>query len=61
LSTGCFVFGSTRAYFGSFVAPCPSVNFAGAPGLAAKRVGFRNSVRGLTGGLGWSLDTFALP
>jgi hypothetical protein len=24
-------------------------------------VGFRNSVRGLTGGLGWSLDTFALP
>jgi polar amino acid transport system substrate-binding protein len=26
-----------------------------------KRVGFRNSVRGLTGGFGWWLDTFALP
>jgi hypothetical protein len=25
------------------------------------RVGFRNSVRGLTGGLGWRVDTFALP
>ena len=27
----------------------------------ARRVGFRNSVRGLIGGLGWLLDTFALP
>jgi hypothetical protein len=24
-------------------------------------VGFRNSVRGSTGGLGWRVDTFALP
>jgi hypothetical protein len=27
----------------------------------AEPVGFKNSVRGLTGGFGWWLDTFAFP
>jgi hypothetical protein len=30
-------------------------------GAVDRPVGFRNSVRGLSGGLGWLVDTFALP
>src|SRR5690349_11340276 len=37
LLTGCCVFGSVAAYFGSFVAPRPSVYLIGVLGLATYR------------------------
>ena len=36
-ATGCFVFGSTTAYFGSFVPPPGASPAAGAPSFARKR------------------------
>src|SRR5690348_16970522 len=37
LATGCWVFGSVTANFGSFVAPSPSVAFSGVFGWATYR------------------------